>query len=894
MSLLSRFLSVFRSEQLDQELKEEQEFHIACRTEELMTDGLSEDAAERQALREFGNRCRNHLESRDAKLLLWLESSIHDVRYGARTLLKSPSFAGIAILTLALGIGANTAMFSLVNSVLLNPLPYEDPSRLIALFERIPSSAKSSISYPNLIDWRDMNHSFTTVAGYRSINANVVRNGQAEHVQGETVSAGFFQTLGIRTVRGRTFSSKDGHVGSPATMMISETLWKTRFDAVPNIIGQTLVVDGTPRTIIGIIPSRFHFPLATSNNDIYTPLGNANNPELYTNRGEACAWMAVARLKPGVSLAAAKADMEAVSRELATTYPAADENMRATLFPLRNVLIGDLRLPLLVLQGAVFFVLLISSVNVANLLLARSISREREFAVRLAVGAGNIRLVRQLLTESVLLALVGASVGLLIAKLGLRTALSMVPHTVIRPDDVRLNWPVLLFTFSISFIAGIFFGIAPAFKTRVLEIGSALKETGRGVTAGRHRSRGLFVSIEIAMAFVLLVGAGLMLRTLFSLWHLDPGFNPHGLTTMSVSPSPSVAKRTPEAVRSFLRQLHEAVASLPDVSSVSLGGYASPMNGDQEWYFWLFGKPKPLHTNELPTALVYIIEPGYRDALQLRLIMGRFLSPSDTESAGKVVVIDDTMANRYFPGRNPIGQYLDLDTDPQNPGRIPNPQIVGVVGHVNQWGLASDASSPLQAEMYLPIAQIPDKEIAGFAQELRMYVRTTSGCPVGFDALRRQLSSVDRGLVVYDDEPMDVIVSRSIASKRFTAALLVVFAAIALFLASIGIYGVLSHLVGQRRQEIGIRMAMGATPSDVLRMILADGGRLVLIGLGMGVIAALGLTHLISGLLYGVRPTDLPTFAFVLLILASVSLAGCCAPARSAMKVDPMISLRNQ
>jgi predicted permease len=893
MSWLSRFVSVFRTERLNRELTEEQEFHIACRTEEFIKEGMEEEAAARRAVLEFGNRSRARAESRDAKLLVWLESTGQDVGYGIRTLLKSLSFAAVAVLTLALGIGANTATFSVVNSVLLSPLPYHDSNRLVCLFEEIPSSKRSSLSYPNLVDWRDMNRSFSSIAGYHGTDVNVSWNGEAEHLPGEMISAGLFEILGINPIAGRTFSKSDDRLGAAATVMISEGLWKRKFGSMPNVVGQTVTVDGTPRTIIGVVSSKFHFPLATSITDIYEPMGNWNEPQFYANRGAGTVWFAVGRLKPGVTLEAAEADMQHVSHQLAMNYPAINSNVKANLVPLKEVLVGDMRPALLLLQAAVFFVLLISCVNVANLLLARSTSREREFAIRLAVGAEKIRIVRQLLTESILLALIGGALGLVVAKFGIAAASAIVPETVMRPDEIGFNLPVLLFTMSVSLIAGLLFGMAPAFQARLAEIGGALKEGGRTITGSRSRNRAIFVVVEIAMTLVLLVGAGLMIRTLFALWGVDPGFNPRGVMTFTVSAQASVLKEKPAAIRAFLRQMHDKVASTSDVEAVSLGGYASPMNGDNEWYFWIVGRPKPAHVTDLPMALAYIVEPDYLKALQLHLKRGRFLTNADNEFSSKVAVIDETMATKYFPGQDPIGRYLDLDTDPQNPGRIPNPEIVGIVGHVNQWGLSSDASNPLQAQMYLPVAQISDKEMSTFGQQIRMYVRSRRA-DMSFESLRQQLLSVDRGLVVFDNQAMEQIVARSIASKRFAMLLLLVFAGIALVLASIGIYGVLAHLVGQRRQEIGIRMALGAAPWEVLRMILADGGRMILAGIGSGVIMALALMHLMSSMLFGVKATDVPTFVLVVLTLCAIALLACYAPARSAMKVDPTIALRNE
>jgi predicted permease len=536
MSLISRIVSVFRTERLAREIREEQESHIAYRIDELIEGGLDEETAGKQARLEFGNQSKLLAESHDTKLLSWLESTGQDLRYSVRTLLKSPSFAAIAIATLALGIGANTAIFSVVDSVLLSPLPYRDSNRLVCLFEEIPSSKRVSVSYPNFVDWRDMNRSFTSIAGYHGINVNVAYNGDTEHLQGEMISAGLFEILGITPIAGRTFQSSDDGLGAAATILISEGLWRRRFGSTPSIIGQTLAVDGAPRTIIGIVPSTFHFPLATSSSDVYTPMGNWNEPQIHDNRGAGWLWLVVGRLKPGVTLETAQADMQRVSHQLALTYPAVNSRVGANLIPLKKVLIGDMRPALLVLQGAVLFVLLISCVNVANLLLARSTSREREFAIRLAVGAGRIRIVRQLLTESILLALLGGTLGLLVSKLGISAALAIVPQTIVRSDEIGLNMPVLLFTMSISLIAGILFGISPALKMRVGEAGSALKESGRALTRSRTRSRGTFVVVEIAMALVLLVGAGLMIRSLFALWRVNPGFDPQGVTTFSVSP----------------------------------------------------------------------------------------------------------------------------------------------------------------------------------------------------------------------------------------------------------------------------------------------------------------------------------------------------------------------
>jgi predicted permease len=557
-------------------------------------------------------------------------------------------------------------------------------------------------------------------------------------------------------------------------------------------------------------------------------------------------------------------------------------------------MVGDMRPVLLILLGAVVFVLLICCVNVANLLLARSMSRQREFAVRVALGAGRTRIIRQLLTESILLALIGGGLGLLLADFGTTAILAAVPRTIPRAEEIGIDFRVLLFTLFVSLLAGIAFGLAPAFNTSRVNIGGALKESGRSLAGTRNRAHGLFVVGELAMAVVLLVGAGLMIRTLFVLWTLDPGFNPHNVTTFEASPPSSLKNQSPDAIRASFRQMQDKLASTPEVEAVSLVWGAHPMGSDTEDYFWFVGRPKPVHVTEMPMAIEYVVQPDYLKTLQIPLKHGRFLTGADNEHAPRVVVIDESLAGKYFPGQDPIGQYLDLNTDPSERDKVPDPQIVGIVGHINQWGLDSDAANPLHAQMYLSFAQIPDKYMRRVAEGAGIYVRgKRTGVP-SFETLRRRLLALNGQIVAFDAEQMDETVSRSIASKRFTMMLLAIFAGLALMLASIGLYGVLSYLVGQRTQEIGVRMALGAERADVLRMILTDGARMTLVGIGIGILAALGLTHLMSSMLFGVKATDPPTFIIVTLTLCAIALLACYVPARRAMKVDPMVALRHE
>jgi predicted permease len=823
---------------------------------------------------------------------------LHDLQYAFRQLVKSPAFTIVAILTIALGIGANTAIFSVVNGVLINPLPYPNANRIVVLYEDLPNFKDGSISYPNFLDWQRMNESFSALAAYRPTGYNLSGEGVPEHLHGEMVSAGFFEILGVNPVVGRTFNKDEDRRGAAPTVMISEGLWRRNFGATRDIIGQRLVLDGVGRTVIGVVPASFHLRLENfqdgpAPNDIYTAIGEYNEPAFYGDRGAGWGMKAIGHLKPEVTFAVASQDMDRVSRELTARYPDADSNEKANLVPLKEAMVGDMRGPLLVLLGAVFFVLLIACVNVSNLLLARSTSREREFSIRIAVGGGQWRIIRQLLTESILLALVGGALGLLLAQFGTAAALAAVPHTIPRAEEIGMDFRVLLFTSAASILAGATFGLAPALRLRNANIAGALREVGRSVAGSRNRTQRAFVIAEMALALVLLVGAGLMVRTLFVLWRLDPGFNPRGVMTFSIAPQPSLVKESPAAIRAFLREVHDELASTPGVKAVSLSSASSPMGDDYDWHIWFAGRSKPAHSGDLPMSLVYVVEPDYLRTFQVALKRGRFFTGSDNEHSTAVVVIDESLARRYFPGQDPIGQYLDLDNDPGQPNRRPAPRIIGILSHVNQWGL-DDTVRPLHAQIYLPLQQMPDHDVSSMAQGVEAFVRADGSATPNFAFLRQRLQAINHELVAYGGQPMEQVVLNSIASKRFSMTLLAVFAGLALLLASIGIYGVLSYLVGQRTREIGIRIALGAARGDVLRMILTDGAWMTLIGIAIGIGAALGLTQLMSSMLFGVKPTDLATFFFVVLTLCLIATAACYVPARRAMKIDPLIALRDE
>lgn len=824
-----------------------------------------------------------------------MSTLLQDLRYGLRLFRQAPGVTLIAVLSLAVGIGVNTAIFSVVNAVVLNPLPYPDSNQLVSLYQNRHNFHHASISYPNFLDWQRMNRSFTRIAAYRSTGYNLLAGTEPERVHGEMISAGFFEILGVNPLMGREFSAQEDQLGANPTAMISERLWRRKFSADPNIIGQRAILDDEARTIVGVVPDSFDLKIQNFQsyllNDVYTPIGEFKEPR-FRKRSSGWGTNAIGRLKPGISFQQAHSDMERVARDLQTAFPDENSNVGVTTVPLREEMIGQVRPVLLVLWGAVAFVLLIACVNVANLLLARSNSRQREFAVRVALGASPTRIVRQLLTECALLSLAGGVVGLLLASWGTRAALALVPQNLPRSEEIGLHPQVLLFTLVISLAAAVIFGLVPAMKTSRSGVETALKASGRALAGGHVRAQGIFVVVETALALVLLVGAGLMLRTLFHLWNSDPGFNPHNVITFSTASHEELEHQTPAAVRAYYRQMYDKIASTPGVESLSFDGGSTPMQGDDENWFWIVGAPRPAHNADLPWALTYYVNPEYLNVMQIPLQRGRFISAQDTEHSQPVVVIDQSFAQKFFPGRDPIGQYLDFDVETTGPDKQPPVQIVGVVGHVNQWGLAQDGAEALHTEAYFPMSQLNDKNLVGTARFNTVYVRTRQPGVPSIQTFRKRLLEFDGGLVVYDSYTMERVVADSVASQRFTMTLFGAFAAIALLLAAIGIYGVLSYLVGQRTREIGVRMALGARPLDVLRMVLTDGARMTVAGVGIGLLAALGLTQLMSRMLFGVKPTDPLTFAGVAFVLGAIALMACLIPAQRATKVDPVVALR--
>jgi predicted permease len=803
-----------------------------------------------------------------------------DLRLGLRMLLKNPGFTAVVVLTLALGIGANVALFSVVNGVLLNPLPFPHPDQLVTLDQSKPNFDMGAIPYPNFRDLQKENQTFSAMAISRGFGFSLLGAGEAERVTARLVSADFFSVLDVKPALGRGFAPGEDEPGVQPLVVISSDLWQRKFGAAPDVIGKGATLDDKSYTIVGVLPANFSLFRTT---DVYVPIGQWNNPAL-KSRGAALGLHGIGRLKPGVTVAQGQADLNSVMGRLAATYPDTNRGNGAKVSSLKERMIGDIGPTLWLLLGAVGFVLLIACVNVSNLLLARSTSRTREFAIRAALGAGRWRLLRQSLTESLLLALFGGGLGLIFAGWGTHAAIAVLPTTLPRASEVALDSRVLIFTVAVSLFTGILAGLAPALRTSRWHLSETLKEGGRGASSVRGWAQGVLVAMEMALAVVLLIGAGLMVRSLTALWNVDPGFRPDNVLTFSLSLSPEMRTTSPQATRSALRDLSDQIKSTPGIRAVSFSAGAIPLAGEDDLSFWVDGQPKPASQSEMNMALVYRVEPGYLAAMGVPLKQGRFFTDQDDERSQSVVVIDEVLAHKYFGDADPVGKRIRQDEqDPQ--------QIIGVVGHVKQWSIDSDEEQTLQAQLYEPFRQFSDNSMNGLAAGLGVITRFDGPSPP-FESIRHVVQNQNKQNVISRPQTMNEVIAESLADRRFSMILLDAFAVVALLLASLGLYGVISYLVGQRTHELGIRLALGAQRKDVLRLVLNHGMKMALGGVALGLLAALGLTRLLGRMLYGVSTTDPATFAAITLLLTTVALLACFVPARRATKVDPLVALR--
>jgi len=802
---------------------------------------------------------------------------LQDLRYGIRTLAKNPGFTIVAVLTLALGIGANTAIFSVVDAVLLRPLPYPQSERLFVVYQTLPQdpAQNTGVSYPNYLDWTQQNQAFDSIAAARGNSQALSGQGEPTYIESGSVTSNYFDVLRVKPMLGRTLQSSDDALDASPVVVMSETLWRARFGADPAIVGKTITLEQHGVTVAGIVPAYFHPSVPDSAAQLWVPLRQDGVFSDMHGRRAGHYLAVLGRLKPGVTAAQAQSEMAALQDRLAEQYPNENKGWGIRVVSLQADMAGNVRAALLVLLGAVGFVFLIACANVASLQLARAASRRKEIAIRVALGAGRQRLLRQFLTESVLLSFIGGAVGLVLAYEALQGLIAWLPADLPRVSEIHVDARVLAFGLALSVLSGVIFGLAPAWHSSESRLAEALEGArGAGEERTSHRARNAFVIAETALAIVLLIGAGLLIRSFARLQQVNVGFNPAQLLTAQVGlPRAKYAK--PEQWISFYQQTLERMNALPGAQEAAVAVPLPLSDSYINLAFEIEGRP-PRAKSESPTADFVAISPNYFHVLQVPLLRGREFRGADSESGPKVCVISSSVAQQLFPNDSALGQRI-LIGYPTNSSR----EIVGIVGDVKD----SDLSARQTAQIYVPFVQNPL-----WAADIAVRARGNPSSLGG--ALREQIRAIDSALPVAEVKPMEEAIGSSIAQPRFRTALLSLFGAAALLLAAIGIYGVLAYTVTQQTREIGIRMALGANPGRVLRLVLARGLRLAGAGTAIGVLAALVLTRLLGSLLFDVSATDPLTFAAVAGLLLAVALLACYVPARRAMRVDPMVALR--
>jgi predicted permease len=875
--LKMRLRALLRKSQVEQELDEELRYHLERQIEQNVRLGMSPEEARYAALRSFGGVEQAKELSRDARGLRWLADLWQDLRYGARMLLKKPGFSLIVIITLALGIGVNTAIFSVVYSVLLRPLPYEAPEKLAAVYSMYPQKNffRSQVSAPDFVDWRAQNKVFDAMSAYAWGGYTLTEGNQPERFYGLSVSANFFQVLRVKPLLGRAFLPEEEEAGRNRVAVLSYGLWQRRFGADPNLVGKGVRLNGESYTVVGVAPKNFRFPLV----ELYTPLTFTAESMSDMGRGSHFLYV-IARLKADTTVAQAKTDIENISRRIERQHPVTNTGKYGNVIPYQQDLVGDIRLSLLVLLGAVSFVLLIACANVANLLLARAASRQREIAIRTALGAARSRIVRQLLTESIVLSLVGGGLGLLLAYWGADLLVRAVPRNIadFTPgwQQIGINSQVLSFTLLISFLTGIVFGLVPALQASKPDLTDTLKESGKS-SAGlkRQRARNVLVVAEIALALVLLIGAGLLIKSFQQLQQVTLGFNPSHVFVANVSLGSAKYRETPQQLK-FFQQVLQRVENLPGVVSAATVN-APPFGGSTDRVFTFAGQPEPA-PDAIPHADYRVISPQYFRTLEIPLVRGRVFTGQDVAGAPRVIIINQELARRYCPNEDPIGKQIKLGRYAED---NPLHTIVGIVGNIKHHGL--DAG--FEPEFYYPYAQTPVRSSA--------IVTRTQGDPLSLTAaVRNAVLEVDKEQPITSPRTMEMAISDSVTQQRLNMILLGIFGVLALVLAALGIYGVMAYTVTQRTHEIGIRLALGAPARDVLKLVVGQGLLLAVSGIGIGLIGAFLVTRLMETLLFGVKPTDPATFGGIALLLLGVAFFACCIPARRATKVDPVVALR--
>ncbi len=805
-----------------------------------------------------------------------------DIRYGLRVLVKSPSVSIVATIALALGIGANTAIFSVVNAVLLRPLPFPNSDQLMSVFEsdRVRGGVRGSYSYPNFFDLRDQNHVFEHVAAYHDNDFTLTGQGQPVMLHGAMASADLFSVLGVTPMLGRTFTpAEDKLTESGRVVVLSERLFAGRFNSDASIVNKTITLNGHSFTIIGVMPKGFEFPIQNDPLDLWTTIAEdaAGETPITSQRG-AHFLRVIGRLKPGVSQLQAQSEADTIGARLAQQYPDTNTNKGIRIEPTLQALVGDVRPALLILLGAVACVLLIACANVANLLLARAMTRHKEMAVRSALGASRLRVVRQLLTESLLLSLAGGVLGLGLAIWWSDLLIALGKQDIPRAIQVGLDWRVLGFTLSVTLLTGFVFGLVPALQLSKTDLTESLKEgRGAGAAARKNRIRGVLVVAELAIAVVLLVSAGLLMQSFWRLQHVNSGLQAQNVLTFNVS-IPEVRYSSEKQAR-FFRDLTNRLRSLPGVQSAS-AALPLPLSGDRFVIsFQIEGRP--VAPKDEPAADLFMTEPDYFRTLGIPLLQGRDFNERDDHNSTPVVIVSDQFARQFFPGENPIGKRFKPGLSSWENEKSQMREIIGVVGDIRNRALNTEP----KPVYYLPQSQVPFNELA-------IVTKTSNDPRALINAVTREVQSMDAELPVFNAKTMDEYVSSSVAAPRFNTTLLAIFASVALVLTVIGLYGVMSYSVAQRTNEIGIRMALGAQTSDVLRMIVKDGAKIVAIGLLLGIGGALALTRLLESLLFGVTTRDPLTFVSIAALLSVVAMLACYIPAWRATRVDPLEALR--
>jgi putative ABC transport system permease protein len=799
-----------------------------------------------------------------------------DLRFGMRMLLKNPGFTVIAIMALALGIGANTAIFSVVNTVLLRPLPYKNPERLVMVWEDNSKQGfpRDTPAAPNYLDWRDQNHVFEGMAVMVDISVNLTGTGEPERIDGRRVSASLFELLGVQPQLGRIFRSEEDQLGANGVVILSHGLWQRRFGGDPDVVGKPINLNGKSFTVVGVMPRTYQFPTRTD--QFWIPI--AFDAKEAKQRGNHYLEV-LARMKSGVSLQQAQAEMTTIATRLQQQYPETNTGIGAVITPLHEHLVGDIKPALLILLGAVAFVLLIACANVANLLLARAAVRQKEIALRLALGASRTRMTRQFLTESVLLSALGGSVGLLFSVVGLNFLKRFIPPNISQVQTIGIDARVLVFTLLISIATGLLFGLAPAVQMANSDLNDTLKETGRDSAAGRHgnRIRGFLIISEVAVSFLLLIGAGLLINSFIHLRHVDPGFRSEKLLTMKIV-LPETRYPDKQGRSLFYDELLRRIETLPGVATAAVATDLPLTNTGNSLGIAMEGRADPA-PDRMPIIITRVVSPGYFKTMSIPLLDGRVFTEGDKSDSPPVVIISETMARRFWPNEDPLGKRIKVG---RSTSSRPWLTVIGVVKDVRQYELIIEP----KPQMYVSYQQ------AEFFEPRALVIRANFDPLSLAGTVRQTVWEIDKDQPVSDISTMEEVIADSVARQRFSMWLLGIFAGLALVLAAVGIYGVMSYSVAQRTREIGIRMALGAQKSDVLKMTIGGGLRLVLMGAAIGLVAALVLTRVMSSLLFGVSPTDPLTFVSILIVLISVAVLASYVPALRATRVDPMFALR--